>query len=77
LSGMWVMDSVHLRSLSRIFAPCFLTDNCYRSDNVSSRKNIARMGAVCKRQIGSLWLRDGPKKHFLNVIDLGAQGNKI
>ena len=57
--------------------PCFLTDKCYRSDNVSSRKNVTRMGAVCKRQIGSLWLRDGPEEHLLDIIDLRAQGNKI
>jgi len=57
--------------------PCFLTDKSYRNDIVSSGKNVTEIGAACKRQIGSLWLRDGPKKHFLNVIDLGAQGKKI
>jgi hypothetical protein len=57
--------------------PCFLTDKCYRSDIVSSRENVTRVGAVYKRQIGSLWLRDGLEEHLLDVIDLRAQGNKV
>jgi hypothetical protein len=39
--------------------------------------NVTGMGALCKRQIGSLWLRDGLEEHLLDVIDLRAQGNKV
>jgi hypothetical protein len=57
--------------------PCFLTDKSYRNGIVSSRMNVTGMGALCKRQIGSLWLRDGLEEHLLDVIDLRAQGNKV
>jgi hypothetical protein len=65
------------RDGSYLTASCFLTDKCYRSDIVSSRENVTGMGAVCKRQIGSLWLRDGLEEHLLDVIDLRAQGDKV
>jgi hypothetical protein len=58
-------------------SPCFLTDKSYRNGIVSSRMNVTGMGALCKRQIGSLWLRDGLEEHLLDVIDLRAQGNKV
>jgi hypothetical protein len=35
------------------------------------------VGAVCKRRMGSLWLRDGLEEQLLNVVDLRAERNKI
>jgi hypothetical protein len=57
--------------------PCFLTDKGYRNAIVSSRENVTEMGALCKRPIGTLWLRDGLEEHLLDVIDLRAEGNKV
>jgi hypothetical protein len=61
----------------RCSTSCFLTDKSYRTDIVSSRKNLTDMDAVCKCQIGSLWRCDGPEEHLLDVVDLCAQGNKV